>query len=751
MDNDQLTREEQDEKELRRKERKEKKKKKRRSTAHLRESTASHASVSEASSSLAPSTVADAPSARSSVRSVDDGLDPRKERSSLSEPKSSPRKTAAASSNTDSLNQMEQDVLAKSRARPAGNSAAARYARKSAAAPAKNNGLGLTQLEQDVLTKNQGRSFSSRGDASAAASSVGASSTTGGQQHGKASGRQASSQAGEQRSSLRNLEEEIAVKTRANDAAVATRSPSRRSEASRTYEADEKKAIAATSTGGANGPSRSSLNSKPRQQAKPSPGQQGQQQSIPSLQQMEEEVIAKRQGDRPVAAAAVGTTAAIAAANYNAAAPPASDGAYARGVAEEERNQKMKQSQTNAALAASNGDPNSQLHDVNSNDDGSTNIGIGVGVVATADDSTSPRESALPSGNSVDIEDGGIVSAEIEAFVADNFVDATGVAVVMSEAEEERLERKKHRKYCIYGIACFILVAIGIVLAVVFTVGQPKETEPLGPTTMPSISPSTVPSFAPTTTQLDGWIDQLIPFSGEEALRDISTPQYRAALWLADEDELQLPIGDPRGMQRYFLATFYFALDGDNWVQCGQLDPTCGGDPDERSWLLDTEHECDWLGVGCDITATIVTSIFFPRQLGNGLKGTMPLEVAELTALETLILQNNDLMGTLPTFLSKCKQLSALFLLGNQFVGSIPSELLTGATMLGTIHFGGNQLTGTIPPSIATLPLRTLNLANNHLEGSIPDGLGQLTLMSKYTRKHMAYCFCGVKYKIGKS
>jgi hypothetical protein len=181
------------------------------------------------------------------------------------------------------------------------------------------------------------------------------------------------------------------------------------------------------------------------------------------------------------------------------------------------------------------------------------------------------------------------------------------------------------------------------------------------------------------------------------------------------------------------LATFYFALNGDSWVQCGRLDPTCGGDPDERSWLLDTEHECDWLGVGCDITATKVTSIFFPRQLGNGLDGIMPPEVAELTALEVLILQNNNLYGTLPTFLGKCKQLSALFLLGNQFLGTIPSELLTGATMLGTIHFGGNKLTGTIPSSIANLPLRTLNLADNHLEGTIPEGIGQLTIMSKYT------------------
>jgi hypothetical protein len=136
-------------------------------------------------------------------------------------------------------------------------------------------------------------------------------------------------------------------------------------------------------------------------------------------------------------------------------------------VEDEEQNQKTKQSQTNAA-------PGGPYNDGNLNDDENLNIGIGVGVVATADGSFnagSPRESALPSGgNSVDIENGGIASAEIEAFVADNVVDATGVAVVMSEVEEERLERKKHRRYFMYGIACFILVAVAIVLAVVFTV-----------------------------------------------------------------------------------------------------------------------------------------------------------------------------------------------------------------------------------------------------------------------------------------
>eukprot|EP00545_Synedropsis_sp_CCMP1620_P002833 CAMPEP_0119021056 /NCGR_PEP_ID=MMETSP1176-20130426/25209_1 /TAXON_ID=265551 /ORGANISM="Synedropsis recta cf, Strain CCMP1620" /LENGTH=478 /DNA_ID=CAMNT_0006975579 /DNA_START=41 /DNA_END=1477 /DNA_ORIENTATION=- len=230
--------------------------------------------------------------------------------------------------------------------------------------------------------------------------------------------------------------------------------------------------------------------------------------------------------------------------------------------------------------------------------------------------------------------------------------------------------------------------------------------------------------------RLDGWIGALVPYSGIEALTNMTSPQYQAVVWLANEDEQQLPIGDSRGIQRFLLATFYFALDGDNWVKCGRLDPSCSGDPYERSWLLDTEHQCDWLGVGCDVTDTKVTSIFFPRQLGNGLKGTLPPEVAELAELKALILHNNDLVGTLPTFLGKCKHMSVLVLLGNHFEGSIPSELLTGATMLGTIHFGGNQLTGTIPSAIANLPIRTLTLSDNHFEGRIPEELGQLTSMT---------------------
>jgi hypothetical protein len=230
---------------------------------------------------------------------------------------------------------------------------------------------------------------------------------------------------------------------------------------------------------------------------------------------------------------------------------------------------------------------------------------------------------------------------------------------------------------------------------------------------------------------MDDWTNFLSPISGIENLLNRTSPQYNALRWISDEDELQLPVGSSRGLQRYFLACFYFALDGDKWIQCGRSDPTCGGDPDEFAWLLSTNSECDWLGVGCNENATIVTSIFFPRQNGNGLTGYLPPETAELKELEALILQRNSLKGTLPTFLGKLKKLVALFLLGNELTGTIPEILLTQATMLGTIHLGENLLTGTIPGAFGSLPLLTLNLAENQFTGSIPSELGQLTQLSK--------------------
>ena len=90
----------------------------------------------------------------------------------------------------------------------------------------------------------------------------------------------------------------------------------------------------------------------------------------------------------------------------------------------------------------------------------------------------------------------------------------------------------------------------------------------------------------------------------------------------------------------------------------------------------------------------------------NGIGGTLPASLQNLTALQFLDCSTNFLMGTLPPLLGT--QLTFLSLAMNQMTGSIP-EALGQWTLVQELHLGENLLTGTLPTGIGNLKaLRTL-------------------------------------------
>lgn len=60
---------------------------------------------------------------------------------------------------------------------------------------------------------------------------------------------------------------------------------------------------------------------------------------------------------------------------------------------------------------------------------------------------------------------------------------------------------------------------------------------------------------------------------------------------------------------------------------------------------------------------------------GNGLKGTLPLTLGNLTQLVSLVLNANQLSGMIPTTLGNLTNLQLLDLNGNQLSGAIPSTV----------------------------------------------------------------------------
>mmetsp|Transcript_21817 Transcript_21817/g.33031 ORF Transcript_21817/g.33031 Transcript_21817/m.33031 type:complete len:600 (+) Transcript_21817:779-2578(+) len=343
-----------------------------------------------------------------------------------------------------------------------------------------------------------------------------------------------------------------------------------------------------------------------------------------------------------------------------------------------------------------------------------------------------PQESAICAEVHPDVEFGTREvdqTAGIEAFVAEEAVEATGVAVVMSEEDEQRLEDKRIHKYKLIGVGVFLMLAITVIIVVLVTVGGNRNVDEAAsksstPTTAP---PSSSPTFAPSGIRMQEWADFLTSYSDAAAFYNRTSPQYHALRFISEDDDLQSEVGSSQGLQRYLLACFYFALNGDKWSQCTRQHQSCGGA--KEPWLRGEGDECDWFGIECN--NSMVSSIFFRRVAGENLEGYLPPELGELSELERIILQNNVLKGTIPTVLGKLKKLKMVIFRGNQFEGGIPEELMKGAGNLGVIDFAENQLTGTLPSNLSLLPIVTLDIAKNNFGGTIPAALGKLSDMTK--------------------
>jgi hypothetical protein len=141
------------------------------------------------------------------------------------------------------------------------------------------------------------------------------------------------------------------------------------------------------------------------------------------------------------------------------------------------------------------------------------------------------------------------------------------------------------------------------------------------PTTAPTTeAPTTAPSTeAPTTTPSASGLSDLIVLlsdlwpDGRSALSDLSSPQFRAAQWLSEEPNFG-SYSDRRTLQRYVLATMYFATKGDQWTN-------------SDGWLT-TENECNWYSTNVGICNSGAFQILDLES--NNLQGQLPSELALL-------------------------------------------------------------------------------------------------------------------------
>ncbi|SNR28624.1 Por secretion system C-terminal sorting domain-containing protein [Maribacter sedimenticola] len=213
---------------------------------------------------------------------------------------------------------------------------------------------------------------------------------------------------------------------------------------------------------------------------------------------------------------------------------------------------------------------------------------------------------------------------------------------------------------------------------------------------------------------------------------------------------------------REALIAFYNSTDGDNWTISWDLSaPTdswygvttdangrvtniliqsnglVGTLPDELGNLSELQslelHRNFYIGYIPNILNGSIPSTFqnlkkleILNLFATGISGTIPNEIGQMTALKELWLSSNELTGELPTTLGDLSDLELLLIGSNKLTGNIPAQLgqLSNLKRLSLIN---NELTGNIPSDLGLLTnLTELNLGWNDLTGNIPDTFGQL-------------------------
>jgi hypothetical protein len=201
--------------------------------------------------------------------------------------------------------------------------------------------------------------------------------------------------------------------------------------------------------------------------------------------------------------------------------------------------------------------------------------------------------------------------------------------------------------------------------------------------------------------------------------------------------------------QRYALLTLFFQQTFTApWFDIG-------------GWL-EAPDECDWFGIDCalinagdnvgrqNVVSTIglfdnnvlgtippdlalLTAVTSVKLNQNQLTGTLPESIGQWTRLTLFDVNSNTLTGTLPVSMEKWTRLESFAVFSNELTGTLPESILRW-TRLKSLSVGSNALTGTIPEDIGKLTALTLfDVATNALVGTLPESIGQWTAMSFFS------------------
>ncbi|CAB9498142.1 LRR receptor-like serine threonine-protein kinase At4g08850-like [Seminavis robusta] len=305
----------------------------------------------------------------------------------------------------------------------------------------------------------------------------------------------------------------------------------------------------------------------------------------------------------------------------------------------------------------------------------------------------------------------------------------------LDAAARKRQESNKNiKKYGCLGAIFLIIILIIVVVVVSVRGNKPTDSTLM----MPSLAPTTYHTQAPTA--LEGSLLTLLPDETVHAIADdADSPQSKAWQWLLQDYELLPYYTSARVVQRFALATLYYATEGSNWAV-------------QTNWLDHSVHECGWFNRPDYAMMNSLSEVypgylqgFFPSTEPpkpcdnnglyqhlwldrNNLSGYLPTEIYLLSTLKTLSLGYNQIWGTISSHIGQLRSLEGLHMTMLQEAGNIPSEV-GFLTTLRHVALEENNHQGHIPTELWLLTnLEQLFMSDNPgLQGSIPAEIGNFS------------------------
>ncbi|CAB9526351.1 LRR receptor-like serine threonine-protein kinase At4g08850 [Seminavis robusta] len=329
---------------------------------------------------------------------------------------------------------------------------------------------------------------------------------------------------------------------------------------------------------------------------------------------------------------------------------------------------------------------------------------------------------------------------------------------VLAVLDADRKKMKKMSTSTKAGVLGALLVIVIVIIVIAVTAGGKGDTpaSEQGSDGGDEMTDLVLSTRAPVT-DIETHILNLLP---EETAKEIALSQLEvtgnetvapsppshsveAFNWMLEDPSL-IKYSDVRLLQRFSLATLYFATNGAAWASSGH-------------WLSFDHHECKWSEreIECDglegdednYADGLITAVKLAR---SRLEGYLPMELSLLTNVGFVDLSENKLKGSIPSTIGTMMNLTKFVLDENQLSGPIPSQLglLTRLTQfsaqenalngtlaaelgnmidLSELVLSVNKISGVLPPSIGALTkLKRLYVDQNLLVGSLPEEMGSL-------------------------